>query len=189
MLHVDRPARAESDRRRWVTAIAALAIASVAGCGSSEQPKTEAFEPSTVTSTPSPSPTASQNDAILAAYRAFFARQTDISLAGRDDRRALLEPIATDPALSRVLRGMFAADEIGEVGYGEAVVNPTVTKVDGDSATITDCQDTSKSGRMKRAGGKITTRGTSEAKVEATAKRGPDDQWRIATVDYQDATC
>ncbi|MGQ0631587.1 MAG: hypothetical protein ACT4P1_11125 [Sporichthyaceae bacterium] len=171
------------------SAIAVLAVVSVAGCGSSDQPKSEAFEPATVTSSPSPTPTASQDEAILAAYREFFARQTEISLASKDDRRALLEPFTTNPALQRVLGGMFAAEEIGEVGYGAPVVDPSVQSIDGDRATVRDCQDGRNAGRKKRADGKITTRGIKATKVVATLARGADGRWRMATIEYPEEAC
>jgi hypothetical protein len=162
----------------------------VAGCSSDGGVETE--PPIATDAGPSPtvaSSATSDETEILAAYREFFARQTEISLAPKEQRRVLLEPFTTDPALNRVLRGMFAADEIGEVGYGEPVVNPTVKEIDGDTATITDCQDTSMAGRKKRSNGKITTRGTGQARAEVTAERGDDGRWRIATVDYQDDQC
>lgn len=167
-----------------------LTLVTVAGCSSDGGVATE--PPIAADAGPSPTATASATSdetEILAAYREFFARQTEISLAPKEQRRVLLEPFTTDPALNRVLRGMFAADEIGEVGYGEPVVNPTVKEIDGDTATITDCQDTSMAGRKNRSNGKITTRGTAEARAEVTAERGDDGRWRIATVDYQDDQC
>lgn len=192
MFHLERPTGARSDqgaRHHWATATAMLAVVSVAGCGSSEQPKTEAFDPTAVTASPTPTATASEADALLAAYREFFARQTEISAAPKDARRALLEPFTANPELQRVLGGMFAAEEYGEVGYGQVVVRPTVSHLDGDTAEVTDCQDTSMSGRKKRDSGKITTRGTKEAKVKTTLIRGADAQWRVSTVDYRGASC
>jgi hypothetical protein len=162
----------------------------VAGCSSDGGVETEL--PIAAATGPSPSvtsSTASDEAEILAAYREFFARQAEISLAPKEQRRVLLEPFTTDPALNRVLRGMFAAEELGEVGYGQPVVNPTVTEIDGDTATIIDCQDGENAGRKKRSGGKITTRGMANTKVVATAERGPDDRWRMATFDYPEEPC
>lgn len=179
-------------RRRTRNAYAAglaMVLAVSTGCGSDGDVDLESAV-STPTATSSPTPTADPDEAaILAAYREFFARQTEISMAPKEERRVLLEPFTTDPALERVLRGMFAAEEFGEVGYGEPVVDPVVRDIDGDTATITDCQDTSMAGRKKRDGGKITTRGTEEAKAVVTAKRGSDGQWRISTVHYEDDKC
>lgn len=175
--------------RRVTCAVAAtMVLAPAAACSSNGDVNTE--EPFSAGTTATPAPTvASDEAAVLAAYREFFARQTEISMASKEQRRALLEPFTVDPALERVLRGMFAAEELGEVGYGEPVVNPTVQSVDGDTATVTDCQDTSKTGRMKRGTGKVTTRGLKRDNVSTTMLRGEDGVWRVSGVDYVEKSC
>lgn len=185
--------RARRRDARVVTAAAVvLALTASAGCNSRGDVDLDpAAGPSarpTATSTQA-GVAASEEDAILAAYREFFAAQTRISEAPAAERREMLEPLATDPALSRVLRGMLAADDADEVGYGKEVIDPQVTRVDGDEAEIADCQDTSGAGRKKRSSGKVITRGTPEADVEATMQRGADGTWRIATVEYKDDEC
>ena len=146
--------------------------------------------PAAMSATPSSTASApSDEDAILVAYREFFARQTEISLAPKEERRVLLEPFTTDPALDRVLGGMFAAEELGEVGYGVPKVDPSVEHVNGDKATVTDCQDTSKTGRKKKSTGKITTRGLDGDNVETQMRRDADGVWRVASVDYVDDPC
>lgn len=179
--HIDRRSR------RVLPAAISAAVLALVGCSSDNGVQTE--DPAaTVAMTPTRS-AASEQEAILAAYRAFFDAQTGISEAPAAERRAMLEPLATDPALSRVLRGMLAADDAGEVGYGKEVIDPRVTRVDGDEAEIADCQDTSTAGRKNRSTGKVITRGTPEADVEATMQRGADGTWRVATVDYKDDEC
>lgn len=166
----------------------ALVLAGVAACSSGGGVDSESPVSASVTATSTPTANADEA-AILAAYREFFARQTEISMASKEQRRVLLEPFTADPALERVLRGMFAADEIGEVGYGEPVVDPTVQSVDGDTATVADCQDTRKFGRKKVSDGKLTTRGIKAAKVVATMHRGADGAWRVSKVDYPEERC
>lgn len=190
----DRGGRAYGRRVRLLAS--AVALLGLTSCGSDREVDTENPVAATASLAPSPEPTPSstptaipEDGAILDAYRAFFAAQTDISLAPAGERRAMLEPLATDPLLSRVLGGMLAADHYKEVGYGTAEVDPEVTSVDGDEATIKDCQDTSDSGRKNRKTGKIVTRGTPEAKVVATARRDADGTWRLATVEYRDDRC
>jgi hypothetical protein len=163
-------------------------MASVAACSSGGDVNTEGSVAASAVLTPTPSAEA-EEAAILAAYREFFARQTEISMAPKEQRRVLLEPFTTDPALERVLRGMFAAEEIGEVGYGEPTINPVVQDIDGDTATVTDCQDGRDAGRKKRGSGKITTRGMKSTKVVATAERGSDGRWRMATFAYPEESC
>ncbi|MGQ0842982.1 MAG: hypothetical protein ACT4QF_02490 [Sporichthyaceae bacterium] len=185
-----------SGRARYATAAlaASLAGALLAGCGSAGKVSLEAADPIAVSSTPSPSvmptPTpADEQAAILAQYREFFARQAEISLAPKEQRKAMLEPFTTNPALQRVLGGMFAAEEFGEVGYGAPVVDPTVQSIEGDTATVHDCQDGRGAGRKKRDTGKITTRGMDDTKVVATLKRGEDGLWRMATVEFPEEPC
>lgn len=173
--------------RRALPAAISAAVLALTGCSSDNGVQTE--DPvAAVATTPTPS-AASEHKAILTAYREFFAAQTRISKAPAAERRAMLEPLATDPALSRVLRGMLAADDADEVGYGKEVIDPRVTRVDGDEAEIADCQDTSGAGRKNRGTGKVITRGTPQAEVEATMQRGADGTWRVATVDYKDDEC
>lgn len=181
-----RGTRVRVPRRAAIAAGVALTMTSVAACSSGGGVNTEAPVAATATITPS---TDVDEAAILAAYREFFARQTEISMAAKEQRRILLDPFTTDPALERVLRGMFAAEELGEVGYGEPVVRPVVEDIDGDTATVTDCQDGRDAGRKKRGSGKITTRGMKSTKVVATAERGPDGRWRMATFAYPEEPC
>ena len=174
-------------RRRAACAVATtLIVAGATACGSGGGVDTEAPTLAGASSTPT---AATDEAAILAAYREFFARQTEISMAPKEQRRVLLEPFTADPALERVLRGMFAAEELGEVGYGEPVVNPQVHAVGGDTATVTDCQDTSATGRKQRKSGKVTTRGFERDNVSTTMLRGADGAWRVSAVDYVDETC
>lgn len=176
-------------RAQWVPAglIAGLVLA---GCTSSGSVSTEPPEPVAATSTPSAtSAVTDETAAILAAHREFFDRQTEISIAPKDQRKELLAPFTTEPALQRVLGGMFAAEELGEVGYGVAVLNPRVTEIDGDRATVRDCQDNRNVGRKKIETGKIVTKGFKRDHAEVGLIRGGDGRWRVSTVEYLDEKC
>lgn len=181
---------ARGPRRMTFGAATVLTLAGVAAC-SSGGVNTEAPIAASAAVTPTPTAAADEADeaAILAAYREFFARQTEISMAPKEQRRVLLEPFTVDPALERVLRGMFAAEEIGEVGYGAPEVDPQVDGVNGDKATVLDCQDTREFGRKKVSDGELTTRGIKHAKVVATMQRGADGAWRVASVVYPEEPC
>jgi hypothetical protein len=174
----------------------------LAGCGSAPAVRTEPVPPlptvastgpsaeSTVEPQPTSTPTPTdESAAVLAAYREFFDRQTEISAAPADQRRAMLQPFTTEPELSRVLGGMLATQQLGQVGYGTSVLHPRVSRIDGDQATVTDCQDNSKVGRKKIDGGKLTTRGLARDNTEATLRRGADGAWRVAAVTYPNAPC
>lgn len=189
LTEVDNAGRPRWIRRGAATLIGGSLALAVAGCGSSRVVKAEPAPVIFASPSPTPSMSADPAGAILVAYREFFARQTEISAAPKEQRRALLEPFTTDPALDRVLRGMYAAEGFGEVGYGAPVVNPTVSKADGDTATVTDCQDGREAGRKNVKTGKITTRGVKQAKAVVTLNRGDDGAWRVATIAFPDEPC
>lgn len=171
-------------------ALAAVPAILLGACSSSGGVKTEAPDPVVATSTSSASPTPpDESSAILAAYREFFDRQTEISKAPVGDRRALLEPFTTDPALSSVLTGMRSATDNGEVGYGTGTFSPRVARIDGDTASVEDCQDNSKTGQKKVKSDQITTRGTEHDFAVTSMRRGDDGAWRVASVRYEETSC
>lgn len=138
--------------------------------------------------TPSSPAAASESpdaQAILSQYRAFFGALTPASKVAEGARYEQMKTLAVDPALRRVMGGMAASDAAGEVGYGETVVHPKLTSVQGDTAVLTDCQDGSQSGRMKASTGEKTTVGTDHDFANVTMKRGADGAWRVATVEYR----
>jgi hypothetical protein len=143
-------------------------------------------------STPSATPSSSapsEAGQVLAQYQAFWTLLTPVSQAPASRRRAMLVPYVTEPELSRLLRGLLAADAVGEGIYGAAVPHARVTSVRGDTAAVADCQDASHSGRTRRATGKPINRGVPRNPVQATLRRGPDGQWRTSTVHFLGGSC
>lgn len=146
----------------------------------------------TASTAPKASPTAamSAEQQVLAQYRSFFASIRPIWLAPAATRKAKLAELAMDPQLRTLLKGMAAADRAGEVPYGDVSIKPKVVRLQAALATIEDCQDTSRNGRMKKATGRKVTIGRKGEPVLATMKRGTDDVWRVSSVDYQQGlTC
>jgi hypothetical protein len=126
---------------------------------------------------------------ISTQYGAFWAVLTPASDASRERRRAMLEPYATEPALSRILRGMLAQELAGRGAYGEDVLHPDPPEITGRTATISDCLDSSLSGQKDRRTGERLTRGVKNNPVVVTMTRGEDGVWRVATVDYPGGKC
>lgn len=153
-------------------------------------PAVPASEPTGASATAG-SPAASPEEAaILSQYRAFFHALTPASKLAEGPRYELMQTLAVDPELRRVMGGMAASDAAGEVGYGEDIVRPTLASVDGNTAALTDCQDGSGAGRVRAATGEKTTVGGTHDFVKVTMKRGADGIWRVATVEYQpEASC
>jgi len=136
-------------------AVALLVALAAGGCSNAGGVLRETPTPENTTSTApssssaSPTPT-TEEQRILAQYRAFFAALTATSEAPAEQRREMLEPYATDPVLTRTLGGMRASDRLGQVGYGEILTRPRITRVDKGVAVVRDCQDASRHGRKDR---------------------------------------
>lgn len=132
----------------------------------------------------SPSP---QEAAILSQYRAFFASITRLSKEKYEVRYPAMQKLAVDPELTQVMGGIAASQRAGEVLYGDVVLRPTILTVDGGTALLKDCQDTSQHGRMKVSTGKKVTVGRVNDLAKVTMKRGTDGVWRMATIAYAPA--
>jgi len=112
---------------------------------------------------------------------------TPLSKIEASARYDALKKLATDPELTRVLGGLAASTQAGEIGYGDTVVRPQITALNGSAAELSDCQDTSAHGRMKASTGQKLTVGRKNDLAKVTMKRGDDGFWRVATVDYAPA--
>jgi hypothetical protein len=162
----------------------------VAGCNNADGVLRETPSPGTTRTSPAVSATpTTEQERILAQYRGYWAALSPASEAPVAQRKGILEPYATDPALSTALRGIRAAENLGQVYYGVIATHPEITKLTGGDASVRDCQDASKAGRKERDTGKIVTRGTTHDLALVTLKRGSDGVWRVATVDYPGGAC
>ena len=137
---------------------------------------------------PSP-PAASKEQAILAQYRKFFELQTPLIQAPAAQRPAIFAEVAVDPSYSRTLEGVAAAEAAGETFYGELTLNPVIVSVDDRTARLRDCQDASRTGRMKKATGTKVTVGRKADQLLATMVRGDDGVWRMSHAQYQAEPC
>jgi hypothetical protein len=170
-------------------AVTLLLVLPIAGCTTADGVIRETPSPGTTTTTTpslssaSPTPT-TEEQRILAQYKGFWKIEASVAHAPVAEREAMLQSYATDPLLSRVLRGMRASDNLGQMAYGQVIPRPNITKIERGNASIRDCQDASNAGRKERDTGRIVTRGTSRDLAVATLKRGSDGVWRVATMDY-----
>ena len=184
---------------RGAAIAAALTVAlMLAGCNSAgtvnaQGPVTPAPTATPTTHTPDAKPSASPSGAtaitpesakILNQYKAFFASLTPLSKANNSARLAALQKLATDPELTRVLGGLAASTQAGEVLYGALVLRPKIQSRNATTATIIDCQDTSRNGRMVAATGRKVTVGRVDDLAKVKLALGPDRIWRVATVEY-----
>lgn len=156
--------------RSWTRAGAALALAAaVSGCraGSPDvtpTPSASSPTPPPSPTPPSPTPTFDQSTPV-AAYRAFYAA---LVAAGRTADWQSLQSTSTatvsGSALRVVVENLRRHATRGETLRGTIMLNPSLERLSGSSATVRDCQDSSgwriydRTGRAKGPGTSQRTR-------------------------------
>lgn len=130
----------------------------------------------------------SDRDAVVAAYDEFWERTHSVphdSESTWDDEMA---EVAVDPQLSITLQGMRLAKQRGSTSYGDVTSRVAAVDINGDQATVVDCQDASKSGQKDAKSGKKKTVGVERNPVKARMHRD-DGQWKVAEISYPGGDC
>ena len=168
-----------------------LPLLVASGC-SGDSPAIAKNTPSPTSSTsPSASPTpASEQEAILAQYKTFWASLTSVSRMPAAQRRAALEPFTVDPELKSLLAGMKATDDKGQVFYGANKPRATQASIspDGLKAVVDDCQDSTEAGVARRTDSARLTRGKERNHVVVTMQKS-SDTWKVYFVSYTKTSC
>jgi hypothetical protein len=171
--------------------VGSLLVVTAAGCNGTSKgvgieppPTNTTTQPATATSTPS------VQDAILAQYRAFWAKLTTISKMPAAGRRAALTAITVDPELKSLLAGMAATDAKGQVFYGADIPRATTASIspDGNRAVVDDCQDSSHAGNADRRTGQRLTVGVARNHVVTTMSRSAN-VWKVYFVSHTKTPC
>jgi len=152
--------------------------------------------PVSVSPSPSPSPssvtpTGTVEEQILAQYRKFWTEALPAaSAAPAAQRRAILSPVAGEPALSRLLGVMSKLDAEGKRAYGRMIsLQPTVQR-GGAVALVRSCFDSSGSGELDIKTGRKLTVGPKRELILTTLKRSPDGSWRVTSIGQpKDSSC
>ncbi|MFC3689245.1 hypothetical protein [Aquipuribacter hungaricus] len=185
-------------------AAAALSVAMVLGaCTSGERDGLNLGDPTATSSTadstvgadPAPSsavPSASvqpsaavvsaEEQAVLDAYRAFWAA-LDQAQADPPRSQDYLAPVATGAQFEQTNSAIKADFLAGEESVGSPLLAPRVASIDGDIAVVHDCQDTREAVRRDVETGEVLLVGMAEDSVESTLKR-VDGTWKVAGTTY-----
>lgn len=179
------------------TAAVALSFAVVlAGCTTHRGEGLDLQDPTATPSIADPGPAPSSaapsasnaevsadEQAVLDAYRAFWAA---LAQANADPPRSqdYLAPVATGAQFEQA-NGAIKADFLaGEVAEGSPVLrNPTVASIDGDTAVVHDCQDTTGVVGKNIETGEILTVGMAEDSIEQTLQK-VDGTWKVVATAY-----
>jgi hypothetical protein len=170
-----------------VLASAAIAVAACQSGGSVPEPSSTAAPPSG-TPTPTTNPT-SDKEAILAVYRELYRAGPRAEHARPEERRAILEPVATQPLLNTMLKGIAALRAGGRVTWGQPIFHIFKVDIRGNAAVLHDCQDLRQAGQTDYRSGKRINHGMSNTYIIAALAKGADDVWRIGKMEQLTEPC
>jgi hypothetical protein len=100
-----------------------------------------------------------------------------------------LAAVSVDPQLTRMLDNLNTLRSRLVTVYGETREHVTKIDVEGDAATVSDCQDASGTGQADAKTGEHRTVGVPRSPVSARMQRGADGKWRVADVSYPKGGC
>lgn len=153
-----------------------------------ESPTPSVADPSTTaaSSTDPGAQEAADRAAIEAQWSAFWKIYTEIVRTPPDQRAALLDGVAVDPAKRRVLDAAARLEADGLDYYGVVVLNPYSIDFDANEnqAVLSDCQDQSGYGSIFVATGEKRTVGVAHNHTQAGFVRGEDGTWRVQNIQY-----
>ena len=97
-----------------------------------------------------------------------------------------LEPVATGAQFEQTNGAIKANFLAGEETVGSPVLNPEVDSIEGDTAVVHDCQDTSGVRTQKIDWGRGCSRiGRNPSSVETTLQK-VDGTWKVSATEYKE---
>lgn len=169
--------------------LACAALLVVAGCNAESQPNGRASN-GDLSAPANETPTnASERDAVVAAYKDFWVRLRHLEDQPKSEWEDYLGEVAVDPQLRISLQATGFQLEQGVTLYGEVITRITDVDIDGDEATVEDCQDTSKTGQADAETGERKTVGVERAPTRARMERSDAGEWKVAEVTHPDGEC
>jgi hypothetical protein len=165
----------------------------LAGCGGGSVPARpsppDLSAPSQTSSTPNSSGQ-EQRQTVEAAYTQFWPRSLAIPNMPEGTWQKEMADLAVDPQLSTTLDGMRRNKQVGVKPYGDVTTRISQVDVNGDRATVIDCQDGSRSGQADTATGDRKTVGSPQIPIRAHMVRDTTNgQWKVSQLEYPGGPC
>lgn len=172
--------------------LGAVALLATAAGGCDSAPGDAVVPPvSDVDAPPATSaPAQSERDAVVASYEEFWDRHSRLRDRPASSWRGELAEVAVNPQLKITLQGMRFNRANGITTYG--TVRPRITKVivEGNTATVVDCQDASRAGKADLETGEKKTVGVPRNPVRARLERVTDSgEWKVAKITFPGGDC
>lgn len=130
----------------------------------------------------------SERQAVETAYDQFWNRMHAVPHEPESTWDDTMAEVAVDPQLKITLQGMRLAKERGVTSYGEVTSRISDVDIDGDEATVVDCQDASESGQADAESGEKKSVGVERNPVEARLHRD-NSRWKVAEISYPGGEC
>lgn len=125
-----------------------------------------------------------EEEAVLDAYRAFYAA-LDEAQADPQNSQVHLEPVATGAQFEQANGSIKANLLAGEESVGSPVLRPTVHLLQTDQAVVRDCQDTTAVVRRDIDSQEPLIVGQNPDSIEATLVQ-VDGVWKVAATTFPD---
>lgn len=170
-------------------AVVLLAVA-VGGCDTA--PEDPIVPPASAVDAPpaTSDSTVSERDAVIASYEEFWQRHNRLRERPASSWRGELAEVAVNPQLKITLQGMRFNRANGITTYGAVRSRITKVIVDGNTATVSDCQDASRAGKADLETGEKKTVGVSRNPVRARLERVADGgEWKVAKITFPGGDC
>lgn len=174
-------------------ALAVLVVLTGAGTAACEQGAGQSTAPPSTTvsfveSLPD-DPAATERRAVENAYVRFWSVSWTIDQLPQERWRPTLEPVASEPLLTRLVEATRIQQEHGIKLYGDVYARVADVQVHGDRAEVRDCQDASKSGQADATTGKPRTVGVARNPIKGTLLRDGAGAWLVVSIEYPGGTC
>ncbi|MFD0857076.1 hypothetical protein ACFQ07_33020 [Actinomadura adrarensis] len=85
-----------------------------------------------------------------------------------------------DPQLTKVLDAIQTNEANGITTYGSSTPHIKSVWINGDEATVDDCQDGSKAGLIEASTNKKINRGLKEENIKTELIKSVDGHWRVS---------
>lgn len=134
-------------------------------------------------------PAQNAEDQVVAAYKEFWQRLRYVEDEPQDEWKAYLGEVAVDPQLRISLQATRFQKLNGITLYGDVAHRITDVEINGDKATVDDCQDASKTGQADAKTGKRKTVGVARDPVRAAMKRIDNETWKVSKITFAGGEC
>ena len=194
-------------RQKLIVAVLAAVVLAIAACGddglsgaappgttsstATETSDVSTSPPSSATTTPTTSG-AAEDEAVLAAYRDFWAMFLELGgMTGPFDPNVVIPRLRerTTGREYEVLFNQFQADRLaGVVTRGDVELVPRVTSVDGAVATVSDCIDDT-TGAYRAATGERLDSDDPQRRAVSVTLQLEEAQWKVAAIRDEGRGC